>query len=71
MSEARVDILDATTREVVDHCYGPTLGGTCPRAGQAGIVFCHGRRIASLGDGPERWLLRVAPTSRQCPLAWQ
>jgi hypothetical protein len=71
MSEARVDILDATTREVVDHCHGPTLGGACPRTGESGVVFCHGRRIVPLGQGPERWLLRVAPTSRQCPLAWQ
>lgn len=71
MSEARVDILDAPTYAVVDHCYGPTLGGACPRADEAGIVFCHGRRIVPLGEGPERWHLHVAPSARRCPLAQQ
>lgn len=69
MSEARVDIMDADTRRVVDHCYGPTLGGRCPRAAENGIVACHGRLIVPLGEEPDRWLLRVSPTARECPLA--
>jgi hypothetical protein len=70
MSEARVDILDAATGEVVDRCYGPTLGGACPRADRVGVVLCQGRRIVPLSRGPECWLLRVPPASRRCPLEW-
>lgn len=69
MSEARVDILDAETRTVVDHCYGPTLAGGCARADQDGIVACRDRLIVPLGEGPDRWMLRIPPTARRCPLA--
>jgi hypothetical protein len=70
MSEARVDILDDVTGEVVDHCFGPTLGGTCPRADEVGVVACQGRRIVPLSRGPECWLLKVPAGSRRCPLGW-
>jgi hypothetical protein len=33
MTEDRVDILDATKPEVLDHCYGSGAIGTCPGAG--------------------------------------
>ena len=68
--EDDVDILDATTLEVVDHCYGPTAGTICPRSGPDGVVACAGRRIAPTDAGPEYSLLWVPPGSRQCPLAW-
>jgi len=67
MNEARVDILDAVTDEVVNHCYGPTVEGRCSRAGRDGIVLCNGCRVAAPGSGPEYWLLRVPPASRHCP----
>jgi hypothetical protein len=69
VSGARVDIRTTATGDVVDHCYGPTLAGRCPRADQDGSVPCKGRRIAPLGAGPEFWLLWVPPTSRRCPLS--
>ena len=70
MSEARVDILDAVTGEVVDRCFGPTLAGACPRADRSGIVLCQGRRIVPLSHGPECWLRWVPPAARFCPLEW-
>jgi hypothetical protein len=68
--DARVDIMDASTGQVVDGCYGPALGGTCPRAGRSGIVPCNGRRVAPHGHGPETWLVWVPPTTQHCPSAW-
>jgi hypothetical protein len=70
MNGTRVDILDASTGEVVDHCYGPTLAGLCPRLDQEGIPPCSGRCIVPLGAGPESWLRWVQPTTRHCPLSW-
>ena len=70
MSEARVDILDVATGEVVDRCYGPTLGGTCPQSDRVGVVPCQGRHIVPLSRGPECWLLKVPSGSRRCPLEW-
>jgi hypothetical protein len=70
MSESQVDILDSATNEVVDHCYGPMAGGSCPRADWHGIVPCGGKRIAPLGAGPEWWLVWVPPESEHCPMAW-
>jgi hypothetical protein len=70
MSEAQVDMLDAATGEVVDHCFGPVLGGGCSRADRHGIVLCNGRRIAPPSAGPEYWLVWVPPASRHCPRAW-
>ncbi len=70
MSQARVDILDAATDRVVDHCYGLTTRGICPDANREGIVPCNGRRVASQGAGPEFWLVWVPPASRHCPLSW-
>ena len=69
-SRARVDILDADTDRVVDHCYGLTAGGSCPDANRDGIVPCNGRRVAPSGSGPEFWLVLVPPASRQCPMSW-
>jgi hypothetical protein len=71
MSEARVDMLDAATGEVVDHCYGPVLGGGCSRADRNGIVLCNGRRVAAPSAGPEYWLVWVPPASQHCPRAWK
>jgi hypothetical protein len=71
MSEAWVDLLDAATGDVVDHCYGPVLGGGCSRADRNGIVLCNGRRIAAPSAGPEHWLVWVPPASRHCPKAWK
>ena len=70
MSEARVDILDVATGEVVDRCHGPTLGGTCPQSDRVGVVACQGRHIVPLSRGPECWLLKVPSGSRRCPLEW-
>jgi hypothetical protein len=70
MSHSRVDILEPTGDEVVDHCHGPMLGGQCPGADRDGIVPCNGRRVAPLGAGPEYWLVWVPPATEQCPLAW-
>ncbi|MEO8519018.1 MAG: hypothetical protein ABI438_07525 [Dermatophilaceae bacterium] len=69
-SRARVDILDADTDQVVDHCYGLTSGGSCPDANQDGIVPCNGRRVAPSGSGPEFWKVWVPPASRHCPMSW-
>jgi hypothetical protein len=68
---ARVDILDAETDQVVDHCHGLTARGFCPDANRDGIVPCNGRRVAPSGSGPEFWLVFVPPASRHCPLAWK
>jgi len=70
MNGTRVDILDSSAGEVVDHCHGPTLSGQCPRVDQDGIAPCNGRRIVPLAAGPEYWLRWVPPTSRHCPLVW-
>jgi hypothetical protein len=70
MNGTRVDILDASTGEVVDHCYGPTLAGQCPRLDQDGVPPCNGHRIVPLGAGPESWFRWVPPTARPCPLSW-
>lgn len=70
MNETRVGILDAVTDEVVNHCYGPTAGGSCSRAGRDGIVLCNGCRVAAPSEGPEYWRLWVPPASRHCPHAW-
>lgn len=70
MNGTRVDILDASTDVVVDHCYGPTLAGQCPRLNADGSPPCTGHRIVPFGAGPESWLRRVPPTARRCPLAW-
>jgi hypothetical protein len=53
MSEARVDIMDAVKRVIVDHCDGPMWAGGCPRADRGAIVPCHGRRLVPLGEGPD------------------
>jgi hypothetical protein len=66
----RVDILDASTGDVVDHCYGPTLADLCPRLDQDGSAPCHGHRIVPLGAGPESWLRWVPSTTQGCPLTW-
>lgn len=52
MNGTRVDMLDASTGERVDHCYGPTLAGQCPRLDQDGVPPCDGHRIGPLGAGP-------------------
>lgn len=70
MNITRVDILDVSTTEVVDHCYGPTLAGLCPRLDQDGFVPCHGHRIVPLGAGLESWGRWVPATARHCPLSW-
>jgi hypothetical protein len=70
MSEARVDILDAVTGDVVEHCYGPMAGGRCPYPGTDGIVPCHGHRVAPLAAGPEFWKVWVPPATQHCPQAW-
>jgi hypothetical protein len=70
MDDDRIDILDTVTSEPIDHCYGPTTGGSCRRMGPEGVVACAGRRIAPTGAGPEYWYLWVPPGSRHCPLAW-
>lgn len=70
MDETRVDVLDAATGEIVDHCDGPEPGGHCPFADLSGIVPCSGHRVAPLGAGPEYWLIFVPPGSRHCPQAW-
>lgn len=70
MNITRVDILDVFTNEVVDHCYGPTLSGQCPRLDQDGTAPCHGHRIVPLGAGLESWGHSVPSTARRCPLAW-
>ena len=66
MSEARVDMLDAATGEVVDHCYGPVLGGGCSRADRDGIVLCNGRRIAPPSAGPETLRPTMRSSSTVC-----
>lgn len=71
MTEARVDILDAATGEVVEHCYGPVPGGSCSRPDRDGIVLCNGRRVAARSAGPEYWHLWVLPASQHCPRAWK
>ncbi len=70
MTDNRVDILDDTTVEVLDQCYGPRADGRCPRAGWNGAVACAGRRIAPTEAGAEYWLMWVPPGSQHCPLAW-
>jgi len=70
MNRTRVDILDADTDLVVDHCHGLTSAGSCPGANRDGIVPCNGRRVASSDAGPEFWLVWVPPASRHCPMAW-
>ena len=70
MTGARVDILDASSGEVVGHCHGPTLAGQCPRLDQEGTPPCIGHRIVPLSAGPDGWLRWVPPTARYCPLAW-
>ena len=67
---ARVDILDAETDLVVDHCYGLTSQGFCPDANRDGVVPCNGRRVAPPSSGPEFWLVYVPPASRHCPMTW-
>ena len=69
MSEARVDILDVTTGEVVDRCHGPHSAAPA-RGRPVGVVACQGRRIVPLSRGPESWLLKVPSGSRRCPLEW-
>lgn len=70
MTGTRVDILDASTREVVGRCYGPTLAGRCPQLDPKGNPPCAGHRIVALGGGPEMWLRWIPPSARRCPLAW-
>jgi hypothetical protein len=70
MNDTRVDIVDPLSGDIVDHCYGPTFSGQCPRLNQSGIPPCSGHRIAPLGAGPESWLRWVPPTTRHCPLVW-
>ena len=71
MNEAGlVDILDPTTNEVINHCFGPTSDGGCPLAGRDGSVLCNGCRIAAPTAGPEYWDLWVPPASQHCPRAW-
>ena len=41
-----VDILDPITNEVISHCCGPTVEGSCPLANRDGVVLCNGCRIA-------------------------
>lgn len=69
MNEYRVDLFDNRTHELVGHCYGPTLGGTCPATGSRGVVACAGRWIAPLARGPESWQRWVQPQTHHCPLA--
>jgi hypothetical protein len=70
MNITRVDILDASTSEVVDHCYGPTLAGHCPRRDPDGLAPCTGHRIVPLGAGLESWGRWVPTTAWHCPLSW-
>lgn len=65
-----VDIVDPVTDEVVTHCHGPAVDGSCPGAGPNGIVLCQGCRLKALNAGPEYWNLMVPPESRQCPRTW-
>ncbi len=71
MDENIVDIVDPSTNEVIDHCYGPTPEGSCQLAASDGTVLCHGSRISGPGTGPEYRNLWVPPDSRQCPRAWK
>ena len=66
-----VDIVDPITKEVINHCYGPTADGGCPRAGADGVVLCQGCRVCGPGAGPEYRNLWVPPESRHCPRAWK
>ena len=66
-----VDILDPITNEVISHCCGPTVEGSCPLANRDGVVLCNGCRIAGRGAGPEYRNLWVPPASRHCPMAWK
>lgn len=59
MDETRVDILDAASGVIMDHCNGPTPGGSCPYAERDATVPCNRRRIAPMGSGPEWWLVYV------------
>jgi hypothetical protein len=61
---SRVDILDESTMEVVDHCYGPEAGTICRRAGANGVVACAGRRIDPEDASPEYSRLWVPPGTR-------
>jgi hypothetical protein len=70
MNETCVNTLDPVTGETIDHCNGPTRGGSCPYTDRDGIVPCNGCRIAAMGAGPEYWLMYVPPASRHCPRAW-
>jgi hypothetical protein len=70
MNITRVDILDASTGEVVDHCYGPTVAASCPCLDQEGVPPCAGHRIVALGSGPESWGRWIPITARHCPLSW-
>jgi hypothetical protein len=69
MGDDGVDILDAITLDVVDHCDGP-VGGRCPHAGADGVVAYAGRRINPADGAPEYALLQVPAGSQHCPLAW-
>ena len=71
MHEARVDILDAATGDVVEHCYGPTPAGKCPYAEADGIVPCNGHRVAPHSAGPEFWNVLVPSATQHCPQAWR
>jgi hypothetical protein len=69
MATGLVEILDESTMEVVDYCYGPE-GGICSRLGADGVVGCSGHRIEPEDASPEYSRLWVPPGTRQCPLAW-
>lgn len=71
MSDARVDILDAATGDVVEYCYGPMLGGKCPYSERDGIVPCNGHRVAPHSEGPEFWNVLVPSATQHCPQAWR
>jgi len=65
-----VNIVDPSTDEVVDHCFGPSADGTCPLADPSGVVLCNGHRVAAPNAGPELWNIFVPPGSRHCPRSW-
>lgn len=68
--EDRVDIRDAATGDVVEHCYGPSAEGACPYVDSDRIVPCSGHRVTGEGAGPEYWNILVPPHSQHCPQAW-
>lgn len=70
MTTQSVEIRNATTGAVVDHCRGPSETGVCPRAGRDGVVACAGRLVVPPDADPRHGPLWVPPESRHCVLGW-